>query len=134
MMTAGNIRTEDIRQGDIHYDFASGMYMEVEVISIPQQKDGVWSWKAMCTTGKAIIDYHVSIDRNKKLYDHLAYPAHRKVAMYPQMSEDKERELAFYKKEFFRLKTENRQLKRSLIAAKGNITKLKNNEKHDANS
>lgn len=35
MHTKGNVKTEDIEVGDIHYEFEYGLYAKVEVLTKP---------------------------------------------------------------------------------------------------
>jgi hypothetical protein len=47
--TRGNIIVEDIKIGDIHYEFDYGFYIKSEVVSAPAIVDGIWEWKSKNT-------------------------------------------------------------------------------------
>lgn len=75
--TKGNVIVEDIKVGDVHYEFEYFSGVKCEVITLPEkEKDGNWYWKSKnLTTGK-IIDYVVNPDYSHygpNLYDHEAY-------------------------------------------------------------
>lgn len=68
--TKGGIIIEDIKVGDIHYEYEYGLCIKTRVIEGPMQTENdednhsVWSWKSVHilpdgTDGK-IIDYQVS--------------------------------------------------------------------------
>lgn len=80
--TKGNIVVENIKIGDIHYEFAYTSGIKVKVISLPVRNDeGYWSWQSEVVSdnpvanGK-IIDYGVTegmAHYGPNLYDHEAY-------------------------------------------------------------
>ena len=75
--TRGNVIVEDIKVGDIHYEYEYDMGIKVEVISLPvRSEDGQWNWQSkQLSTGK-IIDYMVHEEYSHyapKLYDYEAY-------------------------------------------------------------
>jgi len=50
MHTKGNIKTEDIKVGDIHYEFEYGLYIKCEVLTTPvktvdKEEGDYWTWK-----------------------------------------------------------------------------------------
>ena len=75
--TNGNIIVEDIKVGDIHYEFDYNMGIEVKVITEPKRNDeGVWIWKSEKVNNGKIINYAVTEDLSHyspKLYDYKAY-------------------------------------------------------------
>jgi hypothetical protein len=45
--TKGDVIVEDIKIGDIHYEFEYGCGIKCEVISLPTRDDeGYWTWKS----------------------------------------------------------------------------------------
>ena len=75
--TKGNIIVENIKLGDIHYEFEYGFGIKCEVISLPERnEDGQWSWQSRNVNTNNIIDYMVSEGYSHyapKLYDYEAY-------------------------------------------------------------
>ncbi len=75
--TKGGLIIEDIKRSDIHYEFAYGTGIEVEVLTIPVRDDrGYWSWQSKNVRTGEIINYGVSEDAahyGPNLYDYIAY-------------------------------------------------------------
>lgn len=75
--TRGNVIIEEIKLGDIHYEFEYGCYIKCEVISLPKlDEDGNWIWKSKNLLDEEIIDYLVNPNYthySSKLYDYMAY-------------------------------------------------------------
>jgi len=84
--TRGNVEVQNIKVGDIHYEFEYGCYIKCKVISLPistPNSDGTpyWTWKSEYintdgTMSGKIIDYGVDPEYShysSKLYDHEAY-------------------------------------------------------------
>ena len=76
-LTNGNVIVENIKIGDIHYEFEYNMGIKCKVITLPICDDeGCWHWKAEnVNTGKSI-DYTVCkryTHYSAKLYDYEAY-------------------------------------------------------------
>lgn len=76
-LTKGNVIVENIKIGDIHYEFEYGMGIKCEVITLPiRDAEGYWSWKSKnLNTGK-IIGYGVRegfAHYSNNLYDYEAY-------------------------------------------------------------
>ena len=75
--TRGNVIVNEIKIGDIHYEYDYNMCIKSEVISLPERdEDGYWSWQSKHATTGNIIDYGVSegmTHYSSKLYDHEAY-------------------------------------------------------------
>ncbi len=76
--TKGNIIVEEIKVGDIHYEYDLGFGIKCEVITKPvfNKEAEIWEWKSKnCKTGK-IIDYAVNSKYqhySSNLYDYEAY-------------------------------------------------------------
>ena len=77
--TKGNVIVENIKIGDIHYEFEYGIGIKTEVITLPtfeQQEDGkLWTWKSKKSDG-SIINYAVHEKYSHygpNLYDYEAY-------------------------------------------------------------
>lgn len=76
-LTKGNIIVEDIKIGDIQYEFEYGMGIKSEVVTLPvRDEDGYWTWKnKSCSTGVEI-NYGVREGMShysSNLYDYEAY-------------------------------------------------------------
>ena len=75
--TKGNVIVENIRVGDIHYEYGMGMYSKCEVTTLPSKnEDGQWCWTSEnLLTGKEIgysVDPKYS-HYSANLYDFEAY-------------------------------------------------------------
>jgi len=81
--TKGNIIVDNIKIGDIHYEFSYSMGTKVEVLTLPTRNDeGLWTWKSRNVTTGYIIDYSVHekftqyspnlYDQSKKTHKSLA--------------------------------------------------------------
>ena len=90
----GGVILEDIKIGDIHYEYEHGHGIKVEVITTPERKNSdrvgyQWSWKAKVLEDSAktmeideIIDYLITEGYEHygpKLYDHEAYISYSKL-------------------------------------------------------
>lgn len=75
--TRGNVIVEDIKVGDIHYEYDYGMCFMSEVLTKPElSKDGQWEWKAKSLKSGNEIDYLVDPEYSHysaNLYDYEAY-------------------------------------------------------------
>lgn len=75
--TKGNVIVEDIKIGDIHYEFEYGVGMKVEVLTTPERDEsGYWTWKSKNMTSGKIIEYGVTEGMShysSNLYDYPAY-------------------------------------------------------------
>ena len=75
--TKGNVIIENIKIGDIHYEFEYGIGIKCEVISLPQRdENGYWTWKSKNLNTDRIIDYVVNekyIHYGPNIYDYVAY-------------------------------------------------------------
>lgn len=76
-ITKGNVIVEDIKIGDIHYEFEYNMGIKSEVITLPERdENGYWSWKSKNFKTGNIIDYGVNEKYSHygpNLYDYEAY-------------------------------------------------------------
>lgn len=75
--TRGNVIVENIKIGDIHYEFEYGTGIKCEVITLPvRSEDGYWSWKSKNLKTNEMIEYGVAegySHYSSKLYDYEAY-------------------------------------------------------------
>ena len=76
VLTKGSVVVNEIKVGDIHYEYQYGIGMKVEVVSLPvRNEDGLWSWQSKDRNGN-IVDYAVHEDYahyGPNLYDYEAY-------------------------------------------------------------
>lgn len=76
-LTKGNVIVEDIKIGDIHYEFEYGMGIKSEVVTLPvRDEKGYWTWKSKNLNSDNIIDYGVTEGMSHysaNLYDYEAY-------------------------------------------------------------
>jgi hypothetical protein len=76
--TKGNVEVQNIKAGDIHYEFFYGMMIKCEVITTPSNTERLdyWQWQSKnLLTGK-VIDYGVTeglAHYSSNLYDYEAY-------------------------------------------------------------
>jgi hypothetical protein len=75
--TKGNVIVENIKIGDVHYEFEYGMGIKCKVVTLPvRDENGYWHWQSEnLNTGK-IIDYGVTENLSHyapNLYDYEAY-------------------------------------------------------------
>jgi hypothetical protein len=76
--TPGGINVENIKVGDIHYEYEYGAGIKVEVLTVPVRSDqGYWTWKSRNVFDHDhIIDYglHENYPHyGPKLYEHEEY-------------------------------------------------------------
>jgi hypothetical protein len=75
--TKGNVIVEDIKIGDIHYEYDYGMGIKCEVITLPEKNENnQWEWKSKNVNTGADIDYLVDpryTHYSSNLYDYEAY-------------------------------------------------------------
>lgn len=75
--TAGNILVQDIRIGDIHYEFHDGFGVKCQVINMPiKDLDNNWTWESKNLKSGRIIHFFVNENHPQfapKLYDYEAY-------------------------------------------------------------
>lgn len=76
-LTKGNVIVEDIKIGDIHYEFEYGIGIKSEVVTLPVRNEkGYWTWKNKNMSSDNIIDYGVTEGMSHyspNLYDYEAY-------------------------------------------------------------
>jgi len=77
ILTKGNVIVENIKIGDIHYEYEYNIGIKCEVISLPIREDnGAWSWKSRNLISNEIIEYKVCEGYehySSNLYDYEAY-------------------------------------------------------------
>jgi hypothetical protein len=75
--TAGNIIVEEIRIGDIHYEYDGPIGIKCQVIEVPiQDQNGNWTWVSKNLKSGKLIHFFVSEQYpqfSPKLYDYNAY-------------------------------------------------------------
>ena len=76
-LTRGDVIIEDIKIGDIHYEFDYGLCVKSKVITLPiKNDDGSWEWQSKKLNSGEIIDYLVNPKYQQysvKLYTYEAY-------------------------------------------------------------
>jgi hypothetical protein len=61
ILTKGNVIVENIKIGDIHYEFEYGMGIKCQVMSLPiRDQRGYWTWQSKNLKTDKVIDYGVS--------------------------------------------------------------------------
>lgn len=75
--TKGNIIVEEIKVGDIHYEYDMGLGIKCEVLTNPRQnEEGNWIWKSKNVKSGKEINYLVNpnyLIYSPALYDYEAY-------------------------------------------------------------
>lgn len=75
--TKGNIIVEDIKIGDIHYEFEHNVCIKSEVLTIPDRsEEGYWTWESKQLSNGEIIHYGVHekyVHYGPNLYDNKVY-------------------------------------------------------------
>lgn len=76
--TKGNVIVEDIKVGDIHYEYEFGVGIKCRVITLPEfnEEDGVWEWQSENLKTYEVINYGVHPEYphyGPNLYDYEAY-------------------------------------------------------------
>lgn len=75
--TKGNVIVENIKVGDIHYEFEYGVGLKCEVITLPiRDEEGYWTWKSKNLSTGEEINYAVCegfSHYSANLYDYEAY-------------------------------------------------------------
>ena len=59
--TKGNVIIEEIKVGDIHYEYHGNLCCKSTVLSLPVLKDNVYEWKSKHFKSGKYIDYAMSI-------------------------------------------------------------------------
>jgi hypothetical protein len=75
--TKGNVIVEEIKIGDIHYEYELGIGIECEVVTKPKlDEDGNWVWRSKNVKSGNDIEYLVNpkyTHYSANLYDYKAY-------------------------------------------------------------
>lgn len=76
-LTKGNVIVENIKVGDIHFEYDHGSCLKVEVLEVPtKDSEGNFEWKAKVVSTGEIVDYFVNPKYqhySPNLYDYEAY-------------------------------------------------------------
>ena len=85
--TKGNVVVEDIKIGDVHYEYSYGVELKTTVKTLPVKEerddDNYWSWKSETDKGK-IVEYGVS-DKYAHYGPNLyTYPAYRPIDQWSE--------------------------------------------------
>jgi hypothetical protein len=77
ILTKGNVIVNNIKVGDIHYEFECGCCIKSEVLTLPiEDGNGYWSWKSRSLKTGEEITYGIREDMRHygpNLYDCEAY-------------------------------------------------------------
>lgn len=78
ILTKGNVEVQNIKVGDIHYEFELPIFLKVKVLTLPKKNpDGCWVWKSENMKNGKIVDYLVNPEfpsyLSVNLYDYMAY-------------------------------------------------------------
>lgn len=57
--TRGNVIVDQIKIGDIHYEYELGIGIKVKVLTLPVQNGVIWTWDAEIISNGIIIRYLV---------------------------------------------------------------------------
>lgn len=81
--TKGNVIVEDIKVGDIHYEYELNIGIKLEVVEKPELIDDVWTWKSVPYNNKSADPIIYAMAKNApsylapNLYDYEAYKVSR---------------------------------------------------------
>ena len=77
VLTRGDVIVNNIKVGDIHYEFEWGCMIKSEVLTVPERdEDGLWSWRSKNLLSGNEINYSVHekySHYSSKLYTYEAY-------------------------------------------------------------
>ncbi len=94
--TKGNVIVEDIKIGDIHYEYSYGKEIVVEVISLPvaeeRKEDIYWTWASKTENGEKVT-YRVSNKFQHYAANIYTYPAYRNLRDWSEEDFKKFKEL-----------------------------------------
>lgn len=79
--TKGNIEVQNIKIGDVHYEFEYGAMIKSTVQTLPVEKDGYWTWESVTDSGRKV-EYGVREGMSHyapNLYDYIAYSHYREI-------------------------------------------------------
>lgn len=84
LRTKGNVIVQDIKVGDIHYDFEYGAYIEMRVIKAPEKvSDHLWQWEVEDTETGTRCLYSLSESCPSylapNLYNYIAYDNFKRI-------------------------------------------------------
>ena len=83
IFTRGNVEVQNIRVGDIHYEYEWGVFCKVEVLTKPEKTEAdMWEWQAKNLKTNKTINYAVKEGHSvyaPKLYDYEAYAGCRQI-------------------------------------------------------
>ena len=83
IQTKGNVVVENIKVGDIHYEYDLGCSIKVQVIAKPiRDENGYWKWKSRIISTGTEVDYGVHelhIGHAPRLYTYEAYSVHKNI-------------------------------------------------------
>ncbi len=75
--TKGNVIVEEIKVGDIHYEYEMGIGMKLEVVSLPKRSsEGQWTWQSKMVSSGKVVNFLVTEGMSHysaNLYDYEAY-------------------------------------------------------------
>lgn len=74
--TKGNVIVDQIKIGDIHYEYDLGYGIKVKVLTLPIQNGEIWTWDAEQISTGRVIHYLVNekySHYSANLYDYEAY-------------------------------------------------------------
>lgn len=81
--TRGNVIVNDIKVGDVHYEYDFGYGIQCQVTEAPKLENGKWTWKSKNLKSGVDINYLIPDINSEnggsnsqfgpKLYDHEAY-------------------------------------------------------------
>ena len=84
IFTKGNVEVQNIKVGDVHFEFEYNICIKSEVLELPKKNtDGCWCWKSKNLKNGKIIEYMVNpkypSNYSVNLYDYEAYLGCRQV-------------------------------------------------------
>ena len=81
--TRGDVVPQQIKIGDIHYEYDMGCVVKSEVIELPKWNGKGWEWKSKKINDNTIINYYVSHEHGSvygaKLYTYEAYSGMKEI-------------------------------------------------------
>jgi len=81
IFTKGNVEVQNIKIGDVHYEFEYGAMIKTTVITLPKNNNGYWTWQSARDNGH-IVNYGVTEGMSHygpNLYDYVAYQGYKQV-------------------------------------------------------
>lgn len=74
--TKGDVIVQEIKVGDIHYEFEYGQKATLKVLTLPKWDGKGWSWKSRCIEKGRTVRYYANHELpqyNPNLYTYEAY-------------------------------------------------------------